>query len=54
MDSMNTSRIAAELERRAEERFGHERTQALKNDLEQMARELEALERYEVGFEDEP
>ena len=54
MDSKNTSKIAAELERRAEQRFGRERAQELRNDLQLMARELEALESYDVGFEDEP
>ena len=54
MDSTNTAKISAELERRAEERFGRERAQALRNDIQQMARELEALEAYDLGFEDEP
>lgn len=54
MDSSNTLKIAAELKRRAQERFGPERAEALQNDLQQMARELEALQTYDVSFEDEP
>jgi hypothetical protein len=54
MDSTNTGNISSVLLRRAEERLGRERAQELRNDLEQMARELEALEAYDVSFEDEP
>lgn len=54
MDATNTLKILAELNRRAEEKLGPERAKALQNDLQQMALELEALQTYDVGFEDEP
>ena len=54
MDSPNPTNIALELQRRAENKFGRERAEALKNDLQQMASELAALQAYDVGFEDEP
>jgi hypothetical protein len=54
MDSTNTLKIVAELNRRAEEKLGRERAQALQNDLQQMALELQVLQTYDVSFEDEP
>jgi hypothetical protein len=54
MDSSNVPNIAAELQRRAEEKFGPERAQALESDLKQLAVELAALQAYNVGFDDEP
>ena len=54
MDSTNSLKIFAELKRRAEEKLGPERAKALQSDLQQMALELEALQNYDVGFEDEP
>lgn len=54
MKSSEHTNLAAELQRRAEEKFGPQRAEALRNDLEQMARELQALEAYPLGFDDEP
>ena len=54
MDALNDTTLAAELQRRAEEKFGRERAQALRNDLIQLARELDSLNTYPVRFEDEP
>ena len=54
MDSTRTTNLEHELRRRAEDKFGRERAQALRNDLQQMAHELEALEKYNVDFDDEP
>jgi hypothetical protein len=54
---MNTSPVivlADELHRRAVEKFGLERADALRPDLLQLARELEAINSYDIGFEDEP
>ena len=54
MESSNAATLAADLLRRAEERFGRERAEALKNDLQQLAAELAALRSHDVSFEDEP
>jgi hypothetical protein len=54
MDSSNASNIAAELQRRAEQKFGRERAKTLESDLKQLAAELAALEACDVGFDDEP
>ena len=54
MDSPNITTLAAELRRRAEEKFGRERAEALQNDLLQLARELDAVNTYNLGFDDEP
>ena len=54
MDSSTVANLAAELQRRAVEKFGAERAEALRTDLLQMARELEALHTYNIGFDDEP
>jgi hypothetical protein len=54
MNTSNAATLAAELQRRAEEKFGPERAEALKNDVQQLAAELAALRSHDVGFEDEP
>jgi len=54
MDSTRITNLDHELRRRAEDKFGRERAEALHNDLQQMAHELEALEKYNVDFDDEP
>jgi len=54
MDSPEITRLAAELQRRAEEKFGHERAEALRADVTQLARELHALQGFDVPYEDEP
>ena len=54
MDSQDVTRLAAELQRRAEEKFGNERAAAMRDDITQLARELDALHNYELAFEDEP
>jgi hypothetical protein len=54
MDSSTVSSLAEELHRRAVEKFGSERAEALRGDLLQLARELEAINSYEIGFEDAP
>jgi hypothetical protein len=54
MDSTRIANLDHELRRRAEDKFGRERAEALRNDLQQMAHELEALEKYNVDFDDEP
>ena len=54
MDSKNITELADELQRRAEEKFGRDRAEALRNDLLQMARELDSLNTYSVRYEDEP
>jgi hypothetical protein len=46
--------LASELYRCAVEKLGHERAEALRQDLELMAQELRALELYNLGFDDEP
>lgn len=54
MDSADAQKLATDLHRRAVEKFGEERAETLRNDLRQMARELEALATYKLDFEDEP
>ena len=54
MDSTRIANLDHELRRRAEDKFGRERAEALRNDLQQMAHELEELEKYNVDFDDEP
>jgi hypothetical protein len=54
MDSSTVTTLAAELHRRAVEKFGSERAEALRNDLLQLARELDAINAYDIGFDDEP
>ena len=54
MDSLDASKLAAELQRRAEEKFGHDRAEALRSDLVQLALELHTLKTYNIGFDDEP
>jgi hypothetical protein len=54
MNSSDGIDRAAELRKRAEEKLGHARAEALRNDLEQLARELDALEKYSLEFDDEP
>jgi hypothetical protein len=54
MDHRTVTDIAAALQRSAEEKLGRERAEALRNDLEQMAKELHSLDTYTVGYEDEP
>jgi len=54
MNSTNITDLASELHRRAEQKFGRDRAEALRNDLLQLARELDALKVYEIGFDDEP
>jgi hypothetical protein len=54
MDSSTVTTLAAELHRRAVEKFGTERAEVLRLDLLQLARELEAINTYDIGFEDEP
>jgi hypothetical protein len=54
MESPAVTKLAAELQRHAEEKFGHDRADALRPDVLQLARELDALRTYALGFEDEP
>ena len=54
MKSSDGTDLTEELRRRAEEKLGHERAEALRKDVEQLARELEALEKYNLEFDDEP
>jgi hypothetical protein len=54
MEQRNVTDIAAALQRAAEERLGHERAEALRNDLLQMAKELHSLDMQTVEYEDEP
>jgi hypothetical protein len=54
MDAQKITTLATELQRRAEEKFGRERAEEMRNDLIQLARELDALNTYTVRFEDEP
>jgi len=54
MDSPTVTTLAAELHRRAVEKFGTERADTLRPDLLQLARELDAVNAYDIGFEDEP
>ena len=54
MSQRTVTDIAAALRRAAEEKLGHERAEELRNDLEQMAKELHSLDSYTVEYEDEP
>ena len=54
MDEQKISTLVAELQRSAEEKFGRERAEEMRNDLVQLARELDSLNTYPVRFEDEP
>ena len=54
MDSQEVTRLAAELQRRAEEKFGADRASAMRDDVTQLARELRAIQTYDLAFEDEP
>jgi hypothetical protein len=54
MPSNDGNTLAAELFERAEQQFGKERSEALRADLLQMARELAALDAYKLDFVDEP
>jgi len=54
MKERNVTDIAAALQRMAEEKLGHERAEALRNDLDQMAKELHSLDMHTVEYEDEP
>ena len=54
MDAPDVTQRAAELQRRAEEKFGGERAEALRPDIEKLAKELHALTTYTLAFEDEP
>ncbi len=54
MSERTVGDIAAALQRNAEERLGRERAEALRADLEQMAKELHSLDTCTVEYEDEP
>jgi hypothetical protein len=54
MGQRTVTEIADALRRAAEEKLGHERAEELRNDLEQVAKELHSLDTYTVGYEDEP
>jgi hypothetical protein len=54
MDTTSVTDLAFELHRRAEQKFGIERADTLRNDLLQLARELDSLRLYDIGFDDEP
>ena len=54
MDSLNLNTLVLELQRRAEWKFGPERAEALRHDLQQLAVELAALDACDVEFNDEP
>jgi Fic family protein len=54
MNQQNITDIAEALQRRAEEKLGHERAEALRPDLQQMAKELHSLDSHNVEYEDEP
>ena len=54
MDEQRITTLVAELQRSAEEKFGRERAEEMRNDLVQLARELDSLNTYPVRFEDEP
>jgi prefoldin subunit 5 len=54
MKSSKHTDLAAELQRRAAEKFGAERAEELRKDLEQMSGELQTLDAYPLGFDDEP
>ena len=54
MSEMNRAEILQMLTARAEEKFGKERADELRPELEQMALQLEKLYASRVEFEDEP
>jgi hypothetical protein len=54
MNQRKIAEIADALQRAAEEKLGRERAEALRNDLQQMAKELHSLDTYAVEYEDEP
>jgi hypothetical protein len=54
MDSPAVTSLAEELYRRAVGKFGVERAEGLRSELLQFARELEAINSYDIGFDDEP
>lgn len=54
MDSSTVTSLAEELHRRAAEKFGTERAEAMRPGLLQLARELQAINSYDIGFDDEP
>jgi hypothetical protein len=54
MTERTVHEFAAALQRSAEEKLGRERAEALRSDLEQMAKELHSLHTYTVEYEDEP
>ena len=54
MDQRTITDIADALQRAAEEKLGRERAEMLRNDLQQMAKELHSLDTYAVGYDDEP
>jgi hypothetical protein len=54
MNDQTVSDIAETLQRRAEEKLGPERAEALSSDLQQMAKELHSLDSHTVEYEDEP
>ena len=54
MDQRTVTDIANVLQHSAEEKFGLERAEELRIDLQQMAKELHSLAACPVGYEDEP
>jgi hypothetical protein len=54
MNQRNVTEIAEALQRAAEEKLGHERAEALRADLQQMATELHSLDSHTVEYDDEP
>jgi hypothetical protein len=54
MDSPDLAQRTAELQRRAEEKFGRERAEEMQPHIEQLAKELHALNTFNLAFEDEP
>jgi hypothetical protein len=54
MPQQDISEITQALQQAAEQKLGHERAEALRADLQQMAQELHALAAYPVDYQDEP
>ena len=54
MQLPNLEERIRQLMRRAEERFGPERAEELRPEIQRMAQELQILQTYELDFEDEP
>jgi hypothetical protein len=54
MKKNSIAEIAEALQRSAEEKLGHERAEALREDLSQMAKELHQLDSCTVDYTDEP